>query len=307
MKKLICFCMTAALFSGCIFSCSSKKPGKGSNVSEPAETTAATTEAVPANNTAKPFLGKWEAYKVFVNDETYETTYEGFSIPRLMKLEVFDDNTAKITTALNPHGKDKVEDFKWNITSSNGIDTLHVATPDDRYDCTVEQGQMIMKYANFDDGSLYYLMPVSEFSPTESTTEAGLDNVDFSSYMGRWESDEIISEDGDFTDTIGEYPVNVAFRLELFDDNTSVMSVFGEPITYQWEAETKEKLYMWDYYEGFVIKKDGDKLVIDNEQGVVAKLHKVDEFTEYDFAYADGSAPDENIILNPEGEEEPTT
>jgi hypothetical protein len=85
------------------------------------------------------------------------------------------------------------------------------------------------------------------------------------------------------------------------------MSVFGEPQDYEWEPEKKEQLYMWSDYEGFVITFDGDTLVVDDEAGLVIKLKKVTEFDEYDFTSAVEEIPDENILLDPTTEEEPTT
>jgi len=63
---------------------------------------------------------------------------------------------------------------------------------------------------------------------------------------------------------------------------------------------------MWDDYEGFSVKMDGDNLILDNEYGLVIKLRKVDEFTDYDFSAAADSAPDDDAILDPEETEETT-
>ncbi len=305
MKKLFCYCMTAALITGCICGCSSKTSkvsntsGNSSQVSE--------NDINTENNEAKPFLGKWEAYKAHVLDEEYENEYAGYPISALMKLEIFEDNTAAITTALNPRGKDCTNDYyKWNITSEDGNDTLHIRSDEDNYDCRIEQGQMIVTYTDANDGSVIYLLPVDKFSETQSATEAGLDKVDFSGYYGKWESEEVTAEGETYTDTMGEYPVNVAFRLELSEGGSSVMNVFGEPIDYDWEPENKDELYMWDDYEGFSVKMDGDNLILDNEYGLVIKLRKVDEFTDYDFSAAADSAPDDDAILDPEETEETT-
>ena len=114
MKKLFCYCMTAALIAGCSFGCSGKGSGKNSSssaVSEPV------SESTVVNNAARPFLGKWEAYKAFVLDEEYEDEYAGYPLSALMKLEIFEDHTAAITTATNPRRKDYTNDYyKWNIT-----------------------------------------------------------------------------------------------------------------------------------------------------------------------------------------------
>ena len=75
---------------------------------------------------------------------------------------------------------------------------------------------------------------------------------------------------------------------------------------YEWEPDKKDELYMWDDYEGFSIKTDGDRLVLDNEYGLVIKLRKVEEFEDYDFSAAADSAPDDDAILYPEEPEETT-
>ena len=304
MKKLFCYCMTAALIAGCSFGCSGKGSGKNSSssaVSEPV------SESTVVNNAARPFLGKWEAYKAFVLDEEYEDEYAGYPLSALMKLEIFEDHTAAITTATNPRRKDYTNDYyKWNITTEDGNDTLHINSPEDNYDCRIEQGQLIVTYTDANDGSVIYLLPVDKFSENQSTTEAGLDKVDFSGYYGKWESEEATAEGETYTETMGDYPINVAFRLELRGDSSATLSVFGESMDYEWEPDKKDELYMWDDYEGFSIKTDGDRLVLDNEYGLVIKLRKVEEFEDYDFSAAADSAPDDGAILYPEEPEETT-
>lgn len=300
MKKLFYLFLTAVMLAGCLTGCKSVKKASTPGVSSQINT----ADDTPADNTSKPFLGKWETYKAYVNDQYYETEYVGYPMPALMKIEVFDDKNAEITTALNPHHKDVTESYKWYITTENGCDTLHIVSPDDRYACLIEQGQMTVRYADYDDGTIIYLNKVSEFTPSAPEKDKEAENADFSSYMGRWQSEEITIDGETYTDKVGEYPVEVSFRMELFEDNTCVMNIFGDPVTYEWDTETKDNLYMWTTYEGFVIKKEGSNLIIDNENGIIVKFHKVSEFTDYDFTAAADSAPDEDIILYPEPQEE---
>lgn len=308
MKKLICFCAAAALMAGCICGCSNKtgKTSQSTNTTE-ASTTEASSENTTVTNDVRKFLGKWESYKATVGGVDYETDYSGYPLSAVMKLEIFEDNTAHITTALNPRGKERTSDYyKWNITSMEGNDVLHVVSPDDRYDCRIEQGQMIVRYADYDDGTEIFLFSVDKFSEPQSTTEAGLDKVDYSAYFGKWESEEVTSYGETYTETMGDYPVNVAFRFELNDDNSAVLSIFGEPLDYQWEAQKKDELYMWNDYEGFAITLNDGILTLDSETGLVIKLHSVEEFSDYDFSAAADSAPDDDAILNPEETEETT-
>ena len=63
---------------------------------------------------------------------------------------------------------------------------------------------------------------------------------------------------------------------------------------------------MWSGYEGFAVTLKDGELMLDDENGMVLRMKRVDKFTEYDFEAANELIPDdENIILNPE--EEPTT
>ena len=104
-----------------------------------------------------------------------------------------------------------------------------------------------------------------------------------------------------YTDTLGDYPVNVSFQLEMKKDNTASMSILNSAQGYEWEPEKKTQLYMWNDMEGFAVTMQGNTLVLDNENAesrFVLKLKKVDEFTEYDFEAAANSIPDENIILD---------
>lgn len=307
MRKLFTICTAAAIVSSCLSGCNTKK-----NTKTPVPTTVNTTTAIPAtteaaDNSGKQFLGKWESYKAIVFGEEYETEYAGYPLSAVAKLEIFDDHTATMIVALNPHGKERSYDYTWDITNEDGVDILHLRNPDDPYDCKIEQGQMIMTYANIDEDTEIFLMPQSEFSAPQKTTEAGLDKADFSKFMGKWESFEVTSDGETYTDKLGEYPVNVSFRLEIKNDHTTEMSVFGEPQEYEWEPEKKEQLYMWSDYEGFVITFDGDTLVVDDESGLVIKLKKVTDFDEYDFTSAVEEIPEENILLDPTTEEEPTT
>lgn len=307
MRKLFTFCTAAAILTSCLSGCNTKK-----NTKKPENTTVNTTTSAPPeptteiDNSGKHFLGKWESYKAIVLGEEYETTYAGYPLSAVAKVEIFDDHTATMIVALNPHGKERTYDYTWDITNEDGVDTLHLRNPDDPYDCKLERGQMIMTYADIDEDTQIFLMPQSEFSVTEKTTEAGLDKADFSKFIGKWESYEVTSDGVTYTDNLGVYPVNVSFCLEIKKDRTSTMNVFGEPQEYEWEPEKKEQLYMWSDYEGFVIKPDGDSLVIDDEVGLVIKLKKVDKFTDYDFTSAAEEIPDENILLDPT-EEEPST
>ena len=129
--------------------------------------------------------------------------------------------------------------------------------------------------------------------------------ADFSGFMGRWEAEEVNSDGTVYTDKLGEYPINAAFRLEVFEDNNAAMSIIGENSSYEWEPDKKDQLYMWRDYEGFTMKLNDGKLCLDNENGLKIKLKKVDKFSEYDFNVTPEDIPEEDIILNPE--EEPTT
>lgn len=291
------------MFSGCLIGCSSKSKKNNSGKTEP-ETTSTAEETTSPDNSGKPFLGKWESYKALVMGEMYETSYAGYPLSAVAQLEVREDNTATVNIALNPRGKTRVYNYTWDITEDQ---ELHLKSPNDGYYCRIEQGQMIMKYAD-DDGTEIYLMLVNEFTNNETPTEAGLDKVDYSGFMGKWEAFEVSSDGEIYTDKLGEYPINVAFRLEMFDDKSSVMSIIGDPQTYEWAPEKKDQLYMWGDYEGFSIKLDDDGcLIVDDESNLRVKLKKVKDFTEYDFSAVSEQIPDEeDIILNPEENEEPT-
>ena len=300
MKKTFCFCM-AAVLAVCTCGCSSVKKSKVSSSELVVESTA------PVNNTARKFIGKWESYKAEIMGESYEEDYAGFPLSAVMKLEILEDNTATISNALNPRGKESnASEYKWNITSDGNTDTLHILSEDERYDCIVDQGQMIVTYGESDSGTQLFLLKTDKFTEPESTTEAGLDKVDFSGFMGKWESEEVTSDGVTYTDMLGEYPVNVSFMLEVKSDNTASMNLFGEEIDYSWEPEKKDQLYMWGDYEGFTMNMEDGKLVINDENGLIVKLHKVDEFTEYDFSAAADAVPDDDIILYPPAPEETT-
>lgn len=290
------------MFSGCICGCSSKKKKNTSNNGTTESSTAPEATTIK-DNSGKPFIGKWESYKATVFGETYETEYAGYPLSAVAQLTVYDDLTADMIISLNPRGKARTYKYNWEVTED---DELWLKSPDDGYFCRVEQGQMIMRYAD-DDGTEIFLMPVSEFTNNEAPTEAGLSNSDYKDFMGKWESFEIKMGEEVFTDKLGEYPINVAFRLELLDDNTSVMSVTGEPMTYEWSPDKKDQLYMWSDYEGFSVQMDGDVLIIDNENDLKAKLKRVDKFTDFDFSSVADQIPEEDIILNPEEEEETAT
>ena len=301
MKKIICFCLSAVLLAGIFCGCSDKKNTKSSSDGSSSETET-TTSNEPIDNEGKQFLGKWESYKALVMGEEYETEYAGYPLSAVAKLEVKDDKTATMIVALNPHGKENTFDFAWSITNIDGDDVLHLASPTDFYDCTIKQGQMLMRYGDYDDGTIIYLMKTNKFTVIERPTEEGLDKADYSGFMGRWEAVEV-NMDGEIHDeTLGEYPINAAFKLEVFEDNNAAMSIIGETSSYEWEPDKKDQLYMWRDYEGFTMKLNGDKLCLDDEKGMKITLEKVDKFTEYDFSAAPEEIPDEDIILNPEEE-----
>ena len=313
MRKFFCFCISAVLLAGTFCGCTSKNQG-GNDNGQPTtaevtteQVTATEAETGPVDNSASPFLGKWETYKVSVNGEVYESVYAGYPLSSIAKLVIKEDNTAEYIDNLNPHGKERVLEYKWSITSDkNGSDVLHLLSPDERLDCVVNQGEMTMTNPDMsDETDIYYLLSVSEFTEVEKNTEAGLDKVDFSRFMGKWEASHVTMGEEEYDEKLGEYPVYAAFRLELKKDHTAEMTIIGDIQEYEWEPETKDQLYMWSDYEGFVIKIESGSLVIDDEMGLVIKLKKVNEFTEYDFEAVGDSIPDENILLEPE--EEATT
>lgn len=302
MKKIICFCLAAAVFSGCLIGCTDKKKKNDQNNGTTESSTAPEATTI-TDNSGKPFLGKWESYKAIVFGEEYETTYAGFPLSAVAQLEVSEDKTAVVNISLNPRGKARAYNYFWEVTEDN---ELWLKSPDDGYFCRMEQGQMIMRYAD-DDGTEIFLMPVSEFTNNETPTEAGLDNSDYKDFMGKWEAFEVKSDGETYTDKLGDYPINVAFRLELFDNNSSTMAVIGDPMSYEWAPEKKEQMYMWGDFEGFSVKMEGDTLIIDDEANLKVKFKKVDKFTDFDFSAVADQAPEENIILEPEKEEEETT
>ncbi|WP_295066920.1 hypothetical protein [Ruminococcus sp.] len=302
MKKIICFCLAAAMFSGCICGCSNKKKKNTSNNGTTESTTSPEATTIP-DNSAKPFIGKWESYKATVFGETYETEYAGYPLSAVAQLTVYDDLTADMDISLNPRGKARTYKYNWEVTEDS---ELWLKSPDDGYYCRIEQGQMIMRYAD-DDGTEIFLMPVSEFTNNETPTEAGLSNADYKDFMGKWEAIEVKSDGETYTEKLGAYPINAAFRLELFDDNTSAMSIIGEPMSYEWSPDKKGQMYMWGDYEGFSIKMEGDTLIVDDESNLKVKFKKVDKFEDFDFSSVAEQVPEEDIILNPEEEEETTT
>ena len=312
MRQTICFCLSAVLLAGAFGGCDNKKKthndNDGQSVTENVTTTALNTENI--DNTGKQFLGKWETYKVKVNGEIYETFYENYLLSSVCRLEITDDNKAKYYDNLNPHGKERVMEYNWGITvDEDGNDVLHMRSPDESFDCTVSQGEMIMTTPYYgDEADIYYLLPVSEFTVVETTTEAGLDKVDYSKFIGKWEASEITMGEEVYTENLGDYPVNVSFQLEMNKDNTASMSILNSSQSYKWEPEKKEQLYLWNDMEGFVMTIKGGTLVLDNENSesrFILKMKKVDQFTEYDFEAAANDIPDENILLEPE--EETTT
>ncbi|MBP5580049.1 MAG: hypothetical protein J6X56_11375 [Ruminococcus sp.] len=307
MKKIICFCLSAFLITGIFCGCSDTKKPKSSTKESATEATTVetTTSNEPIDNEGKQFLGKWESYKALVMDVEYETEYAGYPLSAVAKLEVNDDKTATMIVALNPHGKENTFNFSWFIENIDGDDVLHLASPTDFYDCTVKQGQMLMRYGDYDDGTIIYLMKTNQFTEIERPTEPGLDKADYSGFMGRWEAEEVNMEGEVHKDKLGEYPINAAFKLEVFKDNNAVMSIIGETSSYEWEPDKKDQLYMWRDYEGFTMKLNDGKLYLDDEKGMKIILKKVETFTEYDFSASPEEIPDEDIILNPE--EETTT
>ena len=92
MKKIFCFCISAVLLAGTFCGCTQKN----AKSSSPQPTTEAVTEEVTStkassentDNSAAPFLGKWETYKVSVNGEEYETAYAGYPISSVAKLVI---------------------------------------------------------------------------------------------------------------------------------------------------------------------------------------------------------------------------
>ena len=307
MRKIFTFCTAAAILTSCLSGCNTKKTTK-----KPEPATVSTTTTVPPatevqDNAGKHFLGKWESYKAIVLGQEYETEYAGYPLSAVAKVEIFEDHTATMIVALNPHGKERTYDYSWDVTNEDGVEILHLRNPDDPYDCKLEQGQMVMTYANIEEDTQIFLMPQSEFSKQEKATEPGLENADFSSFMGKWESYEVTSDGQTFTDKLGEYPINAAFRLEVFEDNNAVMSIIGENSSYEWEPDKKDQLYMWRDYEGFTMKITDGKLYLDNENGLKIRLKKVEKFSEYDFNVTPEDIPEEDIILNPEEETETTT
>lgn len=290
------------MFSGCICGCTSKKKKNIPNNGTTESSTAAEATTV-ADNSSKPFLGKWESYKATVFGETYETEYAGYPLSAVAQLTVYDDLNADMIISLNPRGKARTYKYTWEITEN---DELWLKSPDDGYFCRIEQGQMIMRYAD-DDGTEIFLMPVSEFTNNETPTEAGLSNADYKDFMGKWEAIEVKSDGETYTEKLGEYPINSAFRLELLDDNTAVMSIIGDPMTYEWSPDKKEQMYMWSDYEGFSIKLENGILIVDDEANLKVRFKKVDKFEDFDFSSVAEQVPEEDIILNPEEEEETTT
>lgn len=307
MKKIICFCLSAFLLAGTFCGCSDKKASKSSSTESATENsdTETTTDGETVNNEGKQFLGKWESYKALVMGEEYEDEYAGYPLSAVAKLEVNDDKTATMIVALNPHGKENTFNFAWSITNDDGDDVLHLASPTDFYDCTIKQGQMLMRYGDYDDGTIIYLMKINQFTEIERPTEPDLDKADYSGFMGKWEAEEVNMDGEIHNDKLGEYPINAAFKLEVFEDNNAAMAIIGETSSYEWEPDKKDQLYMWRDYEGFTMKLINGKLCLDDEKGMKITLKKVDKFTEYDFSSSAEEIPDEDIILNPE--EEPTT
>lgn len=293
MKKMICSCLAVLMLSGCLTGCNGKNSDKSSG-----NDNNTIQETTYKDNTGKAYLGKWESYKAVVNGVTYETSYAGFPLSAVAQLEVFEDKTAQVNMALNPRGKTREYHYNWDISID---DMMYLRSPDDGYVCRLEQGQIIMEYA-MDDGTDIYLLKVNEFTNNEAPTEPGLDKVDYSGFMGKWEAAEIVSDGVTYTDKLGEYPVYSAFRLELMEDNTSVMSVIGEPQSYEWSPEKKDQLYMWGDFEGFAVRLDGDMLVINDESSLTVKFKRVEDFSDFDFSAAHAQIPDENILLEPEEE-----
>ena len=80
---------------------------------------------------------------------------------------MFEDNTAVFRDALNKRGKEVVYNYNWTLDEKS--DTLHLVNRDDKLDCVIEQGQMIITYADYDDGTKMYLTRVNEFSDTTAS------------------------------------------------------------------------------------------------------------------------------------------
>ena len=310
MKKLICFGLSAVMMTALLCGCGDKKTsGKNTettteNASSETTSTETTTEVdmTPLDNLSAPFIGKWETYKVSVSGELYETSYAGYPLSSVAKLVIKPNNTAEYHDNLNPRGKERVINYNWSITSEkSGSDILHLLSPDDRFDLQIEQGEM--KMINPDMGEetdIYYLLPVSEFTVIEKTTEAGLDKVNYSKFMGKWEACEVTMGEEVHTDKLGDYPVNASFQLEMTKDRTASMNVLNESLSFEWEPEKKEQLYMWSDMEGFAITLKDGKLILDNENPespFIIKMKQVNKFTEYDFEAAANNIPDEDIIL----------
>lgn len=274
MKKLI-ICAAAAVLAICAAGCENKNNTPDES-SAPAETTtAAEPSEATTNDPIIKFLGKWEAVKAASAGQIIEDNYYGYPFSAVAKLEIFDNNIAEFRSALNSHGKETVHEYAWTLENGELILEDNMG----RLKCSLRQGQLVMTAADTEGASEIFLLSVNEFTSTSEPPPEYLSSMSFEQFEGKWESFEINADDTVYTDYIGEYKVNSAFRLEIYPDRTAALLLFGSLVEYQWEPESENQLYLWNEGEGFTATLEDDVLLFDNEDNLQVKMHLVDEYS----------------------------
>lgn len=274
MKKLI-MCTAAAVLALCAAGCEKQKTDAPES-SAITETTAAIETTEPGTeNTVKVYLGKWEAIKAVSGDTMMEDSYNGYPFSAVAMLEIFSDHTAELRSALNSRGKESVHTYAWTMEDGDII----LDDGAERLKCTLRMGQLIMSAAESEGASEIYLLSVNEFSSKHEPLPEHLSSLSFEEFQCKWESFEIKADDVVYTDYIGDYKVNSAFRLEIYSDRTAKLLIFGSSVKYQWEPESENQLYLWNEGEGFAATLEDDVLLLDNENNLQVKMQSVEEYS----------------------------
>lgn len=274
MKKLMILSI-AAVLALCTAGCEKNKTA-GNDSSEVTETTKAADQVeATTGNPIKKYLGKWEAVKASASGQVMEDNYYGYPFNAVAMLEIFDDHTAEFRSALNSHGKETVREYAWELENGELILEDNMG----RLRCYLRQGQLVMTAGDQEGASEIFLLSVNEFSSQHEPPPEHLSSLSFEEFQGKWESFEVKADDVVYTDYIGEYNVNSAFRLEIYPDGKAELLLFGSFVSYQWEPESENQLYIWNEGEGFAATLEDDVLLFDNEIDLQVKMHMVDEYS----------------------------
>lgn len=203
MKKYICAAVTAVLIAGCAVSCGSKNDKGSSTVADSSSTVsdasstdegaasdmsdiasgeedvydyladhyaeAEPLDIVPDAKAAEDFLGKWECTKFVAGGYVIEDTYMGIPVSATLRIEVLDNNTAKLTTGITP---EEAITFKWEYADNKLTLTEEEAPAEGESSEDLEDfvqhlaimGEDCIFYLEDSTDDYYYLKKVDEFT-----------------------------------------------------------------------------------------------------------------------------------------------